>query len=86
MKKINTFFKAVFSALAIIFCFISFASDAPTPGGTWKKADIHNLKKMSDGIIDERHRIWKPMGGDGIYFQSFTETDKQELAGRSIAE
>jgi hypothetical protein len=50
------------------------------------KADIHNLKKMSDGIIDEWHRIWKPMGGDGIYFQSFTETDKQELAGRSIAE
>lgn len=36
MKKINTFFKAVFSALAIIFCLISFASDAPTPGGTWK--------------------------------------------------
>ena len=50
------------------------------------KADIHNLEKLSDNIIDEWHRIWKPMGGDGIYFQSFTETDRQELAGRSIAE
>ena len=50
------------------------------------KADIHNLRKLSDNIIDEWHRIWKPMGGDGIYFQSFTETDRQELAGRSIAE
>ena len=49
-------------------------------------ADIHNLGKLSDAIIDEWHRIWKPMGGDGIYFQSFTETDRQELAGRSIAE
>ena len=26
------------------------------------------------------------MGGDGIYFQSFTETTQQELNGRSIAE
>ena len=50
------------------------------------KADIHNLEKLSDNIIDEWHRIWKPMGGDGIYFQSFTETDRQEIAGRSIAE
>ncbi len=50
------------------------------------KADIHNLGKLSDAIIDEWHRIWKPMGGDGIYFQSFTETSAQEMGGRLIAD
>ena len=48
--------------------------------------DISKLDQLSDSIVDEWRRIWKPMGGDGIYFQSFTETDRQELAGRSIAE
>ncbi len=48
--------------------------------------DISNLDRLSDSIFDEWKRIWKPMGGDGIYFQSFTETDSQEIKGRSIAE
>lgn len=50
------------------------------------EADVHQLDKMSDSIVDEWKRIWKPMGGDGIYFQSFTETESQEIAGRSVAE
>ncbi len=42
--------------------------------------------KLADDIVDEWRRKWKPMGGDGIYFQSFTETDKREIGGRSIPE
>ena len=42
--------------------------------------------KLADDIVAEWRRKWKPMGGDGIYFQSFTETDKREIGGRSIPE
>lgn len=55
-------------------------------GDGWEKTDVHNLDKLADRIVDEWRRVWKPMGGDGIYFQSFTETTQQELNGRSIAE
>ena len=42
--------------------------------------------KLADDIVGEWRRVWKPMGGDGIYFQSFTETNKDEIGGRSIPE
>ena len=42
--------------------------------------------KLADDIVDEWRQKWKPMGGDGIYFQSFTETNKREIGGRSIPE
>ena len=42
--------------------------------------------KLADDIVAEWRRMWKPMGGDGIYFQSFTETSKREIGGRSIPE
>ena len=42
--------------------------------------------KLADDIVAEWRRKWKPMGGDGIYFQSFTETNKREIGGRSIPE
>ena len=42
--------------------------------------------KLADDIVAEWRRVWKPMGGDGIYFQSFTETSKKNIGGRSIPE
>ena len=42
--------------------------------------------KLADDIVDEWRQKWKPMGGDGIYFQSFTETKNREIGGRSIPE
>ena len=48
--------------------------------------DLSKLDALSDSIVDEWRRIWKPMGGDGIYFQSFTETSQQEMGGRLIAD
>lgn len=49
-------------------------------------ADVRNLDKISDSVFDEWTRVIKPMGGDGIYFQSFTETHAQEIDGLPIAE
>ena len=48
--------------------------------------DISKIDELSDSIVDEWRRIWRPMGGDGIYFQSFTETNAQEMGGRLIAD
>ncbi|MBO7683393.1 MAG: hypothetical protein J6T51_01555 [Kiritimatiellae bacterium] len=50
------------------------------------KVDVNKLDELSDSIVDEWRRIWRPMGGDGIYFQSFTETNAQEIGGRLIAD
>ena len=38
------------------------------------------------GIIAAYEREYAPLGGDGIYFQSFTETGSETLDGRLIAE
>jgi hypothetical protein len=45
-----------------------------------------DFDKLADDIVSEWRRIWKPMGGDGIYFQSFTETSNESIGGRSIPE
>ena len=45
-----------------------------------------DFDKLADDIVDEWRQKWKPMGGDGIYFQSFTETKNREIGGRSIPE
>ena len=37
-------------------------------------------------IIEKYEREYAPLGGDGIYFQSFTETKEETLGGRLIAE
>lgn len=42
--------------------------------------------KLSDGIVEQWRTMWKPMGGDGIYFQSFTESRRATIAGRSLPE
>jgi hypothetical protein len=51
-----------------------------------KDAEGLDFGKLADDIVAEWRRVWKPMGGDGIYFQSFTETDKRDIGGRSIPE
>lgn len=37
-------------------------------------------------IIDQYERDYAPLGGDGVYFQSFTETSRETLNGQLIAE
>ncbi len=49
-------------------------------------ADVLNLDAMSAEILREWHESWSKLPGDGIYFQSFTETTATEIAGRNIAE
>ena len=44
-----------------------------------------DLKGLADGIVREWRETWKPLGGDGIYFQSFTEQSRRTINGRSIA-
>ena len=44
-----------------------------------------SLKALGDSIFDEWKNVWKPCGGDGIYFQSFTEQGNSQVGGRSIA-
>ena len=45
-----------------------------------------DLGALADGIVDEWRSKWKSMGGDGIYFQSFTETANTTIGGKSIPE
>ena len=45
-----------------------------------------DFEKLADGIVAEWRAKWRPMGGDGIYFQSFTETNKKTIGGTSIPE
>jgi hypothetical protein len=45
-----------------------------------------DLKKLEDEIVAEWRAKWKTMGGDGIYFQSFTETSNATIGGRPIPE
>ena len=43
-------------------------------------------EEASDKIVREYETGYAPLGGDGIYFQSFTETTQDTLDGRLIAE
>ena len=55
-------------------------------GPDCEKAYLGNTEAIADGIVRAWHEKWKPCGGDGIYFQSFTETTKETLNGHSIPE
>ena len=57
-------------------------------GWTFSDMDAKNLDfaKLADGIVEQWRTMWKPMGGDGIYFQSFTETSRKTIGGRSLPE
>ena len=48
--------------------------------------DFAALDKLGDHIVDEWRTVWKPLGGDGIYFQSFTELSKDTIDGHPIAD
>lgn len=37
-------------------------------------------------VVDVYEREYAPLGGDGVYFQTFTETSDQDIGGRSIAD
>ena len=50
------------------------------------KANVLDLRGMSANILQEWHDVWSHLPGDGIYFQSFTETWETAISGKSIAE
>lgn len=45
-----------------------------------------DTKKLSRDIFRKYEEEYAPLGGDGIYFQSYTELNVQELNGRIIAD
>ena len=44
------------------------------------------LAGLGDAILRQWRELWRPLGGDGIYFQSFTETKQDTTNGVPIAE
>ena len=50
------------------------------------RVDFEHLDRLEDDIVREWREVWHPLGGDGIYFQSFTELAKETINGHSIAE
>lgn len=55
-------------------------------GTDCSKADVSDLNGLSDEIIETYNRDYAPLGGDGIYFQSFTEIREEKIDGVLIAE
>lgn len=50
------------------------------------KTDINNLKSISDEVVEKYDRDYAKLNGDGIYFQTFTETENEKINGRVIAD
>ena len=50
-----------------------------------KKITPSTLSALSPETFREYEQKYAPLGGDGIYFQSFTERDDDEVDGRPIA-
>ena len=48
--------------------------------------DFDHLKELEDDIVRQWREVWRPCGGGGIYFQSFTEINEADLKGHSVAE
>lgn len=48
-------------------------------------SETTDLGKLADEIVSEWRKVWKPLSGDGIYFQTFTEQEREDINGRSIA-
>ncbi len=61
-------------------------------GYAWGWSTDHGINAIryaldhKEDIITEYCRDWAPLGCDGIYFQSFTETNEEEIDGILIAE
>ena len=51
-----------------------------------RDAPTDDLGALSDAIVSEWREVWRPIGGDGIYFQSFTEQFKAKIGDRLISE
>lgn len=48
--------------------------------------DVKNIFQITDWIIEHYTENYAHLGGDGIYFQSFTETKEDKINGMLIAE
>jgi len=48
--------------------------------------NVQDLSSLTRQIIETYDRDYAPLGGDGIYFQSFTETSQEEIGGVLIAD
>jgi len=48
--------------------------------------DISDLDNQVQTVVDTYENDYASLGGDGIYFQSFTETDKEDNGGMVIAQ
>lgn len=51
-----------------------------------EEIDLDALEVLSDNVVEKYEREYADIGGDGIYFQSFTELHKDYLGDRLIAE
>ncbi|MBE6656844.1 MAG: hypothetical protein E7604_00195 [Ruminococcaceae bacterium] len=47
--------------------------------------DPRDTEKWCARVLDVYTREYAPLGGDGIYFQAFTETGNHEIGGKTIA-
>lgn len=54
-------------------------------GETVDPCDPRDVEKWCARVLDTYTREYEPLGGDGIYFQAFTETHEREIGGRPIA-
>lgn len=43
-------------------------------------------RKIKESVLQKYEKEYASIGGDGIYFQSFTELDKESIAGKLVAE
>lgn len=50
------------------------------------KADVNKLDKIRDDVLELYERDYAEIGGDGIYFQSFTETSEEKIGDVLIAD
>lgn len=51
-----------------------------------KAIDIRSINDSVSGIIEKYEKDYLPLGGDGIYFQSFTEIHEEKIDGVLVAE
>lgn len=55
-------------------------------GTNCMEADVENLDAISDEVVEKYERDYANLNGDGIYFQTFTETENDTINGKVIAE
>ena len=50
-----------------------------------QSAETADLSRLAGSIVKEWREVWKPCGGDGIYFQTFTEQSNTTIGDRTVA-